>query len=349
MIKVSVKTSASYNILIDKGLLDASGELIADVKKPCRTVVVTDTNVEPLYFERVKNSLEKSGFEVVKYTFAAGEKSKSTENFVRMLEFFAENHITRTDAAVALGGGVVGDITGFTSACYLRGIDFVQIPTTLLAAVDSSVGGKTAVDLVHGKNLAGAFHQPILVLCDTDTFSTLPKRETACGYAEIIKYGVCFDEGFFNKLYDGSMEISEIISECVNFKKTVVEKDEFDNGERKLLNFGHTAAHGIETESAFLLTHGEAVGVGMVIASKIARFMGICNEDVPDKVEKILKKYNIPTHFDIDAHTLYEFACSDKKREGGEITLVLPEKIGKCILKKVEVSSLERLFEQGLK
>jgi len=345
---VTVKTAGEYDILIGKGLLERTGELSAKLKKPCSAVLVTDTNVDALYSGAVVSSLEKAGFSVEKFVLAAGEKSKNTENFVKLLEFFAKCGITRSDVVFALGGGVVGDITGFAAAAYLRGIDFIQIPTSLLAAVDSSVGGKTAVDLEAGKNLAGAFHQPIGVICDTETFSTLPEREKACGYAEIIKYGVVFDRDFYDYLCSGNTDITSIVEKCVCFKRDVVQRDEFDNGERKLLNFGHTAAHGIEKDSGYTVTHGEAVAVGMIIAARIAENTGLCENGVSDSIEKTVASYGLPCSYDITAQKLYEAALSDKKRESDSITLVLPEKIGKCVLKKVKVDELCGLFEGGL-
>ena len=347
--RVAVKASGSYDVVIGKGILDNAGKLVAEVKKPCRAVIVTDSNVDALYSDRVRKSLVKEGFDVSKFTFIAGEDSKCADTFIDMLEWLAEQKITRSDLLVALGGGVVGDITGFTASCYLRGIDFVQIPTTLLAAVDSSVGGKTAIDLKAGKNLAGAFYQPIVVICDTDTFETLPPKEVACGYAEVIKYGVLFDEKFFEGLENSSLDMETIVEKCVEFKRDVVERDEFDRGERKLLNLGHTAAHGIEKASGFTVTHGEAVAIGTVIASTIAVNEGLFSKEEAERIEKILRQYNLPTLCTTPAEEIFDAALSDKKRESANITLVLPEKIGKCVLKDVPVMSLLQMFKTALK
>ncbi len=346
--RVEVKASGKYDILIGKGLLDKTGMLVKQVKEPCRAVIVTDSNVDVLYSERVKNSLKKEGFDVLKFTFMAGEANKNAATFIEILEFLAKQKITRSDLLVALGGGVVGDITGFAAACYLRGIDFVQVPTTLLSAVDSSVGGKTAIDLEAGKNLAGAFYQPRLVICDTKSFETLPEKEIACGYAEVIKYGVLFDESFCASLANKQCEIEETVEKCVVFKRDVVEKDEFDRGERKLLNLGHTAAHGIEKESGFTVTHGQAVAIGMVVAARISENTGLCKMGLSKQIQHLLEEYNLPTKCDIPFQKLYEAALSDKKRESDKITLVLPEKMGKCILKDVDVLSLQKLFEEAL-
>ncbi len=345
---VSVNTSLKYDILIGKGILCDCGKIISRVKKNCRTAVVTDSNVDRLYCETVLESLNDAGFETVKYVFEAGEKSKNAETFVDILEFLAEQKISRSDLVVALGGGVVGDIAGFAASCYLRGIDFVQIPTTLLAAVDSSVGGKTAIDLKAGKNLAGAFYQPIAVVCDTETFKTLPEREMACGYAEVLKYGVLFDENFFDALEKRELDMQTVVEKCVTFKRDVVERDEFDRGERMLLNLGHTAAHGIEKHSGYTVSHGQAVAQGMVIASKIAENMGICRLGTCDRIKKVLEVYNLSSVYDISAKELCTAALSDKKRSGGKITLVLPEKIGECTTETVETTLLEGLFSDAL-
>lgn len=346
---VPVKASTNYNVIIGEGLVDNVGKLIKNVKNPCHTVVVTDSNVDELYADRVVDSLENAGFNTDKYVFPAGEESKNAATFVDILEFFASVKLTRTDLVVALGGGVVGDICGFAAACYLRGVDFVQVPTTLLSAVDSSVGGKTAIDLEAGKNLAGAFYQPKLVICDTKTFDTLDKRQFACGMAEVIKYGILFDKEFYTYLENGDIDMTSVVEKCVIFKRDVVEKDEFDGGERKLLNLGHTAAHGIEKHSEYKLNHGEAVAVGMVIACKISENMGLCDKNTHKQISEMLKKYNLPKKYDIDAKTLCEKALSDKKREGAKITLVLPEMVGKCTLVDVNVEELETIFSEALK
>ena len=346
---VPVKASGCYDVTIGSGILSDVGEMIKNIKKVCRAVIVTDSNVDGLYSDTVKKSLEKAGFTVEKYVFPAGEKSKNAETFIDILEFLASKNITRSDLAVALGGGVVGDITGFAASCYLRGIDFVQIPTTLLSAVDSSVGGKTAIDLKAGKNLAGAFYQPIAVICDTDTFGTLPEKEIACGYAEVIKYGVLFSKDFFDSLVKKELDINEIVEKSVIFKRDIVEKDEFDKGERMLLNLGHTAAHGIEKVSGYTVTHGEAVAVGMVIAVKISENLGLCREGLSEKIKNALSLYNLPSGYDISSKELYEASLSDKKRSGGNITLVLPEKIGECTLYETNVEKVLSLFEDALR
>ena len=341
---VSVKTSTDYDVLIGAGLLEQAGSRIAAVKKPCRAAIISDDKVFPLYGEALKASLTAAGFSVCVYCFPNGEASKTLDTFGDILEFLAAEHLTRTDLIVALGGGVVGDVAGFTAAAYLRGIDFVQVPTSLLAAVDSSVGGKTAVDLRNGKNLAGAFHQPILVLCDTKTFETLDERQTASGYAEIIKYGVICDPALFEALENKTADMETVIGRCVSIKRDIVERDEFDTGERKLLNLGHTLGHAVEKHSNFALTHGAAVAVGMAMIARLSEKKGYAKEAFSARLCAILTEYGLPTDYAITPEAIYAIAAGDKKVEGSSITLVVPEKIGSCVLKKVTLAEFRELL-----
>lgn len=253
-----------HDVLIEHGLIDRAGEMLAEVIKPCQTMVVTDENVAPLYSGRVMSSLLEAGFEPALVVLPAGEATKCGTQYLALLEQFAEAGLTRSDLVVALGGGVIGDLAGFAAASYLRGVAVAQIPTTLLAAVDSSVGGKTAIDLKAGKNLVGAFHLPIRVLCDPDCLTTLPPEQLAVGMAESIKYGVLFDEPLFELLEHGAPpDLTETITRCVAHKQAVVSRDFTDKGERQLLNLGHTFGHAIEACSGYTILHGEAVAIGM--------------------------------------------------------------------------------------
>ena len=238
---VEVDAAVRYNVVIDKGILPKSGDMIKEVTSAERVAVITDDTVDKLYSDVVMKSLSDAGFETFKFVFPHGEKSKNISTFSSILEFLAEIGLTRTDALVALGGGVVGDVAGFAAASYLRGIDFIQIPTTLLACVDSSVGGKTAIDLKAGKNLAGAFYQPKLVIADFETLSTLTDGIFADGMAEVIKYGVIFDKAFFEFLRDNEAKdnLEYVITRCVELKRDIVNADEKEKGVRALLNFGH--------------------------------------------------------------------------------------------------------------
>jgi len=289
--RIFIKASNEYEVLIGKGILDNVGEYLAKLKKPCRAAVVTDENVNKLYGVRVINSLESAGFSPFSVVIAPGESSKCLSVCEAVLDMFARGDLTGSDIVVALGGGVVGDLAGFCAAIYRRGMDFIQIPTTFLAAIDSSVGGKTGVDLASGKNLAGVFHQPRLVVCDTETFNTLSPDIFSEGTAEAIKYGLIADEALFEKISSGNFlsETDEIVSRCVDIKGGIVSRDEFDKGERRLLNLGHTFAHAIENLSEYKISHGAAVGMGLVLAAQTAVRKGLCEENLLDKTKEALK------------------------------------------------------------
>lgn len=347
---ITVNASSAYDIIIGEQLLINSGAYFKRVLGKTRSLcIVSDDNVAPLYMETVKASLESEGFSVFSFVFPHGESSKTMDTLGELLEFLAEHRLTRSDALVALGGGVVGDLTGFAAAVYLRGIRFVQIPTTLLAAVDSSVGGKTGVDLKAGKNLAGAFHQPSLVLCDYTALDTLSPAIFADGCAEVIKYGMINDRAFFERLKGGIREqIEDVIAECVLNKSRIVEADEFDRGTRQLLNLGHTVGHAIEACSQFGISHGSAVAIGMVIVTRAAVCMELCpREDLMDLIE-LLKKEGLPVACDYSAEELAAVASADKKRTGQVITVVVPYGIGKSQLMQIPVQELRNFIAKGL-
>ncbi|MBR7187161.1 MAG: 3-dehydroquinate synthase, partial [Clostridia bacterium] len=336
---VHVTASTNYDVHIGGGLIDRSGELAARAIRPCRAVIVADDTVDELYGDRVQISFRYAGFDASRCTFPAGEASKNIDTLSDILETLARRQLTRSDLVVALGGGVTGDIAGFAAAVYARGIRFLQIPTTLLAAVDSSVGGKTAIDLKAGKNLAGAFHQPSLVLTDTDVIRALPAEQLACGAAEVIKAGVLFDEALFSLLEDGRWHdrMDEVIERCVALKRDVVAEDEFDTGARALLNLGHTFGHAIEKCSGLTITHGQGVAIGMLMAACAAG----CPDETVLRLARCVSANGLRTHCEYPAGALAEAALHDKKRAGGSITLVLPERIGKCFLRKVPLTELE--------
>lgn len=344
---INVNASKNYDVIIDEGLLDSLGERCVSLFGKGRAVIVTDTNVKPCWLDETKKSLQLAGIETSVFVFPAGEESKSKETLFELLEFMAESKITRSDFLVALGGGVTGDMTGLAASLYLRGIPFVQVPTSLLAAVDSSVGGKTAVNLRAGKNLMGAFYQPSLVLCDTNTFSTLPEEEFANGMAEVIKYGVIFDKELFDKVRGGDVksDMENIIARCVELKRDVVAKDEFDKGDRQLLNFGHTMAHSIEKCSNFKIPHGSAVAIGMVIAARASYALGWSEEDCTAAIIEANKNNNLPCECEFSPADLADVALSDKKRTGGTINFVIPKVMGECVLKKIPVKELYKIAE----
>ncbi len=263
---------------------------------------------------------------------------------MELLNFLARNKLTRTDLIVALGGGVVGDLAGFAAASYLRGIRFIQVPTTLLAAVDSSVGGKTAIDLPAGKNLAGAFCQPSLVLCDTDTLNSLPPDIFRDGCAEVIKYGVLYDPALFAHLEEKGLAFDReaVITRCVEWKRDVVMEDEFDTGARMKLNLGHTIGHGVEARSHFGISHGKAVAIGMAIVSRASH----CSDN--GKILGILHKFGLPVSTQYTAEDLYTYTLSDKKRTGGTVNLILPRSIGRCDIVPTPVENLKSFIQAGL-
>ena len=347
---VKVNTSTAYEVKIGSGLLSSLGSETAAVTKVGTAILVSDTNVWPLYGEIAKESLEKSGFYVLSFVFEAGESSKNADTYLRLLNFLALNHITRQGCLIALGGGVVGDLTGFAAATYLRGISFIQVPTTLLAAVDSSVGGKTAIDLECGKNLVGAFYQPKLVLCDVDALDTLPQHIYEDGCAEVIKYGVLYDSHLFAHLQDKgrAFDRETVITRCSELKRNVVVEDEFDTGSRMKLNLGHTIGHGVEAGSHYAISHGKAVAIGMAIVCRSAVKQGDCSAQTADMIIQLLQQFGLPTKTDYSAEILYEAALSDKKRSGSVVNLILPKTIGDCVIVPTPIANLKTFIQEGL-
>lgn len=355
MNQITITASKTYQVLTDKGLLKQAGELARQaLGHQCRKLcIVTDDTVDSLYSESLTKSLSAAGFETIKFVFPHGEASKNLQTVSNLLEFLAEHQLTRSDALAALGGGVTGDLTGFAAASYLRGISFIQIPTTLLAAVDSSVGGKTGVNLKAGKNLAGAFWQPSLVIFDTDTMKTLSYDLLLDGAAEAIKAGAIADGQLFSYIRStDSLTDPEVIchlsSRAIEIKRKVVEADERDTGVRQLLNFGHTIGHAIEKCSSFSISHGHAVAMGMVIMARASLKMGWSQEDCLSPILESLNRFQFPLECPYTAQQLTEAALKDKKRMGDTITVVIPVSVGNCQLKKLPVSQLEALIEGGL-
>lgn len=335
-----------YEIIIGNDILNIVPDKIKEIKNTKTIVIITDDNVDELYSEKMLSILQNAGFQCLKFVFNHGEEYKTMDTICDILEFMAENNVTRSDLVVALGGGIVGDVSGYAASSYLRGIDFVQVPTTFLSAIDSSVGGKTGVNLKSGKNLAGAFYQPRLVVCDTKTFDTLPEENFKEGLSEAIKYGVICDEKLFKTLYEKEeTEIEEIIKRCVSIKSQIVSIDEFDTGQRQLLNFGHTIGHAIEKVTEFKISHGIGVGIGMAIISKISDCLGWSKEETYAPIKKCLENNGIMTDININKEQLLHVILRDKKRNGEKINLVIPEKIGKCVLKSINVSELKDVLE----
>lgn len=344
--KITVHASGTYDLLINKGGLSDIGQVLKERFKPCTIAILSDDKVFPLYGKTVTDALESAGYRTVTHVIPNGEQSKTLDNVTAFIDSMVKAQVTRTDMVMALGGGVVGDMAGFAAAIYLRGIPYIQVPTTLLAAVDSSVGGKTAVDISAGKNLVGAFHQPSLVYLDTQTLSTLDPAVMRDGFAEVIKYGIILDRRLFDTVATpGGFDLTSVIARCIEIKRDVVEADEFDRGMRGLLNLGHTFGHAIEKLSNFTITHGSAVACGMIISAKVARCYGF--NDHTDQIAKVVRDYGFETGCPFSADQLYSVILSDKKRSGTDITLVLPKEIGKSTLEKMPAAQVLELMKKA--
>jgi 3-dehydroquinate synthase len=356
----------AYDVVIGPGLLDRAGERIAPFVPRRRTVVVTDETVGEHHGERLAASLESGGLAVDMLTIPPGEGSKSFDGLASLTDRLLGLELDRGDVITAFGGGVVGDLVGFASAIYKRGVDFVQIPTTLLAQVDSSVGGKTAIDTPRGKNLVGAFHQPRLVLADLDVLATLPLREVRAGYAEVLKYGLLGDATFFNWLAEHGEAVIELktpalahaVARSVQMKAEIVAEDEREAGRRALLNLGHTFGHALEAEVGFdgaALLHGEAVAVGCALAFRFSVWLGLCPPEDALLTGVALEVAGLPSRIaDVpgarfSAERLIAHMTQDKKAEAGEITLILAHSLGDAVVvRRVDRSALrEFLVAEG--
>lgn len=348
--RIKVGSSKPYTVTVEKGALDRAGEYTASLTRSRHVALITDDTVNELYGDRTVNSLENAGISVSKFVFPHGESSKTPETYINIVNFLSREHLTRSDAVIALGGGVVGDIAGFSAATYLRGIDYIQMPTTLLSAVDSSVGGKCAVDLPMGKNLLGAFHQPIGVLCDYSTLDTLPKEYFLDGCGEVLKYGILYSPELFAHLEKrgAAFDREYVISSCVSLKAEVVARDEFDTGERALLNLGHTVGHAIEKLSGMKISHGAAVATGCAIIARACEKRGFCSAATAEKVCAAVTALGHRTDCDFDAMHLAEAILSDKKRHGDTVDFVIIEDIGKCKCEAVSTNAIEDFLSLGL-
>ncbi len=344
MEKITIQLKKPYDVYIGQGILAQSGKLISQVKKPANALIISDSNVFPLYGATVKHSLEQAGFKIKEYVFPAGEKSKNMATIVDILEFMASQKISRSDLVIALGGGVCGDMAGFAAAIYQRGLPFVQIPTTLLAAVDSSVGGKTGVDLAAGKNLVGAFHQPALVICDIACFDTLSNDIYLDGLGEVVKYGCILDAALFARLAqpDFRQDIAAIVATCIKLKAAIVIEDEFDTGRRQILNFGHSLGHAIEVLSNFEISHGKAVAIGMYLIEKSAQ------SPFAASIKELLNSLGLATDCPFTAAEIAAKAGHDKKILNGKLNLILLEEIGHAYLKPIDLSELAAFIKRGL-
>ena len=337
---------SKYPLIIKRGGLKDAGKLIKDAFPKSKAVIISDENVFPLYGETAAGSLAQSGIDTETIVLPAGEQTKSFDALIGVYNRLVEMGIQKSDVIVALGGGVIGDLAGFAAASYLRGVGFVQIPTTLLAQVDSSIGGKVAVNLDSGKNLVGAFYHPALVIIDTDVLETLSDGDFAGGMAEVIKTGAIRDAGLFNLIEQNAGRgnvacvIDEAVKRCCGIKADVVRQDELDNGLRMILNFGHTLAHAVEKMPGSTLTHGQAVSVGMVRFAKLGESLGITQAGTSGKIEKLVKAFGLPTDTQGDKTKLIEIMKRDKKIRGGMLNLILLKEIGQAVIHKMPLDEI---------
>ena len=350
MKRIHVKASHEYDVIVGNNLIADIAMHLPNLKKRTTAAIISDSNVWPIYGQKLSMALSEAGLNVIHFTFTAGEASKNIDTYLSILNFLAKNHLTRSDLLLALGGGVVGDITGFAAATYLRGISYVQIPTSLLAMVDSSVGGKTAIDLPAGKNLAGAFYQPALVLCDIGSLQTLPEYYFLDGCAEVIKYSILYDEELFSHLENKGFQFDRqyVISRCIELKREVVLEDEFDTGARQKLNLGHTIGHSIEAQSNFSISHGRGVAIGTNIITKTAVACGICDAQTHERIKSLLEAFSLPVETLLSAEQLTTYALSDKKRFGNHVNLIMPERIGHCIIHQIPIDIFKSTIQAGL-
>lgn len=338
--------------LIERGIINGAGELIKALLMPRKALIVSDENVFKLYGVSLIESLKRVDIEAQSIVIPPGEQSKNTDSFLRILYKLSNENFSRSDVLIALGGGVTGDLGGFAASCFKRGMSLVQMPASLLAMVDSSVGGKTGIDFNGAKNQIGSFYEPNLTICDPDFLKTLPPREYKCGAAEIIKTAVLFDEGLFESIMERDIaeQAESVIESCVKMKLETVAKDLHDKGRRQLLNFGHSIGHAAEALSGYEIAHGEAVAMGMAAITKASVKMDICGEDTLNKLMLMLAKYGLPDEISFSAEEIYDAMLSDKKFSGRSINLIVPQRIGKCRLMQLSLTELKKwLYAGGLK
>lgn len=336
--EITIKTNNPYKILIGENLLQYSGEYVKKFTQAKKVLIITDNIVYDLYANIISISLKDAGFKVFYFIFNHGEQSKNLKNVEKIYSYLVENEFTRSDLIIALGGGVAGDIAGFAAATYMRGIDYIQIPTTLLSQIDSSIGGKTGVNLLQGKNLVGAFYQPRLVLIDINTLNTLSNEIISDGMAEAIKYALIKSSSLFYKIKNYSLNdiILELIIECINIKKEIVEKDENELGNRKLLNFGHTLGHAIEKFYNYSrYSHGQAVAIGIASIVRSCEKLSLTKKGTYCELISVLKKYNLPYSIDCNIDDLVSIAKTDKKASGQCLDIILIESIGTSYVKRI--------------
>ena len=355
---IDVAASTPYTVHVGTGILPRAGELVRAACGGAKAVVVTDSNVGPLYADTVRSSLRGAGYEVSTFTFPAGEASKRLSTYGELLEFLCAHELTRSDAVVALGGGVTGDLAGFAAATYMRGVRLAQVPTSLLAMVDSSVGGKTAVDLSGGKNLAGSFYQPNVVIADVECLASLTPAQFADGCGEVIKHGFIKDPELFRALERTPLTVDavtrdpayveRVVAQNIRIKRDVVEQDEREAGPRKLLNFGHSFGHAVEAAEGYRLGHGTCVAIGMCMIARAAAAQGACAPEVPERLERVCAAHGLATATARSADELMAELLHDKKRAAAGIDLVVPHEVGACTIERTSLEEAGRMIERGL-
>lgn len=350
MTRIRVQTSTPYDVEIGDGSAVSAPAFVRETLRNVRKVaLVVDSNIDHLHASAVVSGFSEAGYDVSKFVFQAGERSKTLATYGELINFLATRRLDRSDLVVALGGGVTGDIAGFAAATYKRGIAFIQIPTSLLAMVDSSVGGKTGVDLPSGKNLVGAFHQPRAVFCDTAFLGTLPSEWIVDGMGEVLKYAVLGNGGLFSKLEAAPLaKIGEReIAECVGMKRDIVVEDEKEGGVRKLLNLGHTFAHAIEMLSGYSVSHGCAVATGVAMIARAAMKAGAIPRQEYERIESLATSMGYATRVEFTPKEIAEAVLADKKVFGDHIDLVVPHGIGKCFVESVPLSKIGKVAEDA--
>lgn len=347
MKKFTICASSTYDVITGHDIVKDAGAYIREVLEPCRLCIITDSTVNSMYSQVLLTSLIESGFQTSKIVFPPGEHSKNLSTYTNILEALADEGITRSDAIIALGGGSVGDIAGFAAATYMRGIRYIQIPTTYEAAVDAAYGGETGLNLMSGKNLVGAFWQPSLVLCDYGYFDTLPEERLKDGAAEAMKFAVIAESSLADHIL--AKDYPYVVERCISIKKSLIETDERCYGLRQILGFGHTIGQAVEKLSAYGLPHGHAVAIGMVAESKAAFRTGLTGVDISGELADIFARLGFDTQCCYPVDEIYNLAVMDKKIFGDKISVVVPERFGKCSLHRISISALKEYIREGLK
>ncbi len=347
MKKFTISASTAYDVITGHDIIKDAGTYIREVLEPCRLCIITDSTVNNLYSQVLLTSLIESGFQTSKIVFPPGEHSKNLTTYTNILEALADEGITRSDAIIALGGGTVGDIAGFAAATYMRGIKYIQIPTTYEAAIDAAYGGETGLNLMSGKNLVGAFWQPSLVLCDYKYFESLSEQRLKDGAAEAMKFAAISESSLADHILAEDYEY--VMERCISIKKSLIEADERCYGLRQILGFGHTIGHAVEKLSSYSLPHGHAVAIGMVAESKAAFRTGLTGTDISGELSEIFNRLGFETGCRYSPDEIYALALMDKKIYGDKISVIVPERFGKCSLHKISISSLKEYIREGLK